>query len=487
MNDRTSSTRRVTWWLAAATGLIAATGVAVGVHTTSSAARPQQVSDEEFEERFSPCPDGVEFGPLDAFSRVTSWGRLVEVAEQREISDETDELELRITGLAGSDGEEDTTAVSAHESFVAGLEFGLELEDATVVIAIEPGVENRDSLFAALILLDDGRILAPGMCMMQSLGIGTNVSTEQRGANIETLRSLIGLTGSEVDAALSTTSQSQGAEASAPEQVSPGLNDDALRSAGVPVVEVVITWPDSWTNSDDIVCFQTAYGWGQCLSLAAGPTETAWGVYVDPSEPWLRVWRSRATARFDIEAAQVAEVVNALPTDRMTLVIIDLTGEVGTVSADRATTCPRSEVLPVCADSDEMPAPQPTSSDEITYTVQPGDSLNSISQRFDVTIEEICDANGWDDCAAHVLLPNDSVIIPSGATLPVDDSGIPLCDDGTSRSTHTLVAGDTPASVAERFGLTVAALAEANAANPAYSTFVIGAVIWGPCDSSAGQ
>lgn len=122
----------------------------------------------------------------------------------------------------------------------------------------------------------------------------------------------------------------------------------------------------------------------------------------------------------------------------------------------------------------------------ITYTVQPGDSLNSISQRFGITIDELCSANEWSDCSAHVLLPNDSVIIPSGATLPVDDEGVPLCDDGSTRPAHVLAEGDTPASVAEQFGVTVPTLEDANAANPGYSAFVVGTVIWGPCDTRSG-
>lgn len=286
MNVRKSWAHKA-WCRAAVAGLAAIAGLTVGVHPASSASRPQQVSDEEFEQRFSPCPDHVDYFPLDAFSRVTSWSQLLDVTEQNEISDETDELELRLVGLAGSDtaAEEATVSVSAHESFAAGLEFGLGLEDATVMIATEPGVEGRTSLFAALIVLSDGRVLAPGMCMMQSLGIGTNVPAEVRAANVETIRSLVGLTGSDVDAALSAANEPQDAESSAPEQVFPGVNDDALRSAGAPVVEVVVTWPESWTSSDEILCFQSAYGWGQCLSLAAGPTETAWEVYVNPSEP----------------------------------------------------------------------------------------------------------------------------------------------------------------------------------------------------------
>ena len=48
---------------------------------------------------------------------------------------------------------------------------------------------------------------------------------------------------------------------------------------------------------------------------------------------------------------------------------------------------------------------------------------------------------------------------------------------------YTIQAGDAPASIAARFGFTVAQLSEANSSNPGFDDFVVATVIKLPLGS----
>lgn len=79
---------------------------------------------------------------------------------------------------------------------------------------------------------------------------------------------------------------------------------------------------------------------------------------------------------------------------------------------------------------------------EQTYTVQPGDTLFSIAQRFGSTVEAIAAANNI----------SDPTQIPVGLELIIP----------SSETTYTVQPGDTLFSIAQRFGTTVEAIAERN-------------------------
>lgn len=139
------------------------------------------------------------------------------------------------------------------------------------------------------------------------------------------------------------------------------------------------------------------------------------------------------------------------------------------------------------------------------YTIRNNDSLSQIAARYDVEMSAICSINRWTDCPDHVLLPGASITIPPGAAIPDDDEDADddaaeddadttddagedavtgtgeLCPDGSDRGTYTIEAGDVPFRVAENLDVTLDQLVEANAGNPAYRSFVVGADIWVPC------
>ena len=90
------------------------------------------------------------------------------------------------------------------------------------------------------------------------------------------------------------------------------------------------------------------------------------------------------------------------------------------------------------------------------YTVERGDSLWSIARRFGVTVQEIRDAN---DLVSDTLSVGQSLIIPG---LSADED---LEDDNnneTTPSTYTVQFGDSLWSIANKFGVTVNDLKDAN-------------------------
>ena len=115
------------------------------------------------------------------------------------------------------------------------------------------------------------------------------------------------------------------------------------------------------------------------------------------------------------------------------------------------------QVLTLSSDSVETSARQTPVSAEITrYVVTSGDTISGIAVSHGVSTSAILSANGLD--RASVIYPGQSLSIPdASAPAAPTASAAPA-----SASQYTIVSGDTIAAVAERAGLSVQTVLDAN-------------------------
>lgn len=120
-----------------------------------------------------------------------------------------------------------------------------------------------------------------------------------------------------------------------------------------------------------------------------------------------------------------------------------------------------SATLPAAELGIELPdvallAPSPTSPPQ-RYTVQPGDTLASIAQRYGVSVEDIIKTSRLRD--PDRLAVGDMLLIPSKEPAATPQPGSSAAPTGRR---YTVQAGDTLVSIAERFGVSAAAIIRAS-------------------------
>jgi LysM repeat protein len=135
---------------------------------------------------------------------------------------------------------------------------------------------------------------------------------------------------------------------------------------------------------------------------------------------------------------------------------------------------------------------------EQIYTIQRGDSISRIASVHDITMEQLVNYNSWSDGLNHFLVVGESVKIPPGAKIPGstsasdsssssgDTGGDDASDEDESSGdgcTHTIVQGENPSKVANKYDITVD---ELRAANPGgvMDSFLIGATLTIPPNGS---
>ena len=141
---------------------------------------------------------------------------------------------------------------------------------------------------------------------------------------------------------------------------------------------------------------------------------------------------------------------------------------------------------------------------EQKYTVQAGDYGIKVANQFGVSLEDLSNINGWSDPSREFPAPGTVIKIPAAGTGPATeppdatadatgadttadatgdgatdtptDAGEAIPDPGSNcgAASHTVVAGDIPLKLVELYDVTLEALNEANADNPAYSRFIPG-------------
>lgn len=94
------------------------------------------------------------------------------------------------------------------------------------------------------------------------------------------------------------------------------------------------------------------------------------------------------------------------------------------------------------------------------YTVQAGDTLWLIAQRFGVTPEEIIKTSRLAD--PNSLAVGDTLLIPQKATAATPQAGTPATTPAPAQQRHVVQPGESLATIAERFGVTAADIARAN-------------------------
>lgn len=91
-------------------------------------------------------------------------------------------------------------------------------------------------------------------------------------------------------------------------------------------------------------------------------------------------------------------------------------------------------------------SPAPTPSQEVSYTVQSGDTLSGIAAKYGTTYQELAKINGIQN--PNLIYPGQVLIINSGAS-----AGTP---------TYTVQSGDTLSGIASKYGTTYQKLAQIN-------------------------
>jgi LysM repeat protein len=99
-----------------------------------------------------------------------------------------------------------------------------------------------------------------------------------------------------------------------------------------------------------------------------------------------------------------------------------------------------------------------------TYTVKKGDTLSSVAERFNFPTTLLLTLNGlsWNS-----ILHEGQIV--KLTTAPTKQKG--MAPARSTDETYTVAAGDTLSSVAERFGLSITAVAEANGLTPTDQVF----------------
>lgn len=156
---------------------------------------------------------------------------------------------------------------------------------------------------------------------------------------------------------------------------------------------------------------------------------------------------------------------------------------------------PESTTTTIAAANTTLPAEGAIDPNEQTYVIVARDSVYGIAEKHGITPDQLVQYNQWADGINHFLVVGAEIKIPpnarvpgtgssgagSGATGDADvttGSGIPdVTEPAAPPCTHTIVANDNPTRVAEKYGISVQVLEQANAGNAAFGSFPIGGTL----------
>ena len=154
---------------------------------------------------------------------------------------------------------------------------------------------------------------------------------------------------------------------------------------------------------------------------------------------------------------------SGLPTiEPVTTTAVSMSASPTTISVDVATPTPgiAPPSSPTVAAQDVSPTPpasptKPGSSETVTYTIQSGDTLYSIAQRYGMTLDEIMKLNNITDSSS--LTVGQVLIISGDQASPTT----PPVSNG-KETVHIVQKGENLFRIALRYGVTVQAIASRN-------------------------
>ncbi len=140
-------------------------------------------------------------------------------------------------------------------------------------------------------------------------------------------------------------------------------------------------------------------------------------------------------------------------------------GPVGTPTTAPTATPFASVPDPIIVTGEGAPSGGTVTEGAVTYTVEAGDTLGGIAERFGVEVEVIQEANDLDGVDIFI---GQELTIPrqgsTGGTATPTATATPSIPSGVD--TYTVEAGDTAFGIALEFDTTVEALEEANGVGP---------------------
>ena len=95
-----------------------------------------------------------------------------------------------------------------------------------------------------------------------------------------------------------------------------------------------------------------------------------------------------------------------------------------------------------------------------SYTIQAGDSLSRIAQRYGVTLTALLSTNGF--TTASLIVPGQSISLPAGAVAPAPSATPATPSAPANGGTYTIRPGDSLGGIAQRYGITLGSLLAAN-------------------------
>lgn len=120
------------------------------------------------------------------------------------------------------------------------------------------------------------------------------------------------------------------------------------------------------------------------------------------------------------------------------------------------------------------PPPTPTPIPPLSYTVKRGDSLLTIAQTFDITVDELKAFNGMD---SDFIVQGETLLIPPPTPTP---GPTPTPEPGQPTATpapfiiYTVQRGDALSTIAEQYGVSISAIRAANGMSASSDTIKVG-------------